>query len=64
VLLLAGIASVVFGIILVARPGTGALAVVTVIGIYAILGGALMLWVSMKARSVLRSGGIPAIRGH
>ncbi|HEY8201180.1 MAG TPA: HdeD family acid-resistance protein [Actinomycetota bacterium] len=61
VLLLSGIASVVFGIILVARPRIGALAVITVIAIYAIIGGALMLWVSFKARSILRSGGMPAI---
>ncbi|HEX4863247.1 MAG TPA: HdeD family acid-resistance protein [Acidimicrobiales bacterium] len=61
VLLLSGIASVVFGIILVARPGIGALAVVTIIGIYAIVGGVLMLWVSFKVRSILRAGGLPAV---
>jgi uncharacterized membrane protein HdeD (DUF308 family) len=61
VMILSGIASVVAGIILVARPGIGALAVVTVIGIYAIVGGALMLWLSLKARSALRPGGIPPV---
>ena len=60
VLLLSGVASVIFGIILVARPRIGALAVVTVIGIYAIIGGALMLWISWKARSVLQLGGASA----
>ena len=61
VLLLSGIASVAFGVILVARPNIGALAVVTIIGIYAIIGGALMLWVSLKVRSLLRAGGLPAM---
>ena len=61
VLLLSGIASVIFGIILVARPRIGALAVITVIGIYAIIGGALMLWISWKGRSVLQLGGASAV---
>jgi hypothetical protein len=29
--------------------------------IYAIVGGALILWMSLKVRSLLRAGGIPAV---
>ena len=51
-LALSGVLSVVFGVIVVLRPAAGALAVVTIIGIYAIASGALMLWLSLKARTV------------
>jgi uncharacterized membrane protein HdeD (DUF308 family) len=39
-LLVAGLASVIFGVLVVLRPGAGALALVLVIGAYAIGGGA------------------------
>ncbi|HSM04176.1 MAG TPA: HdeD family acid-resistance protein [Longimicrobiales bacterium] len=51
-LILAGLASVGFGLVLVFRPGAGALALVWMIGLYAVLLGALMVLLSLKVRSV------------
>lgn len=53
-LVLAGLASVAFGLILVFRPGAGVLALVWMIGVYAILFGALLVLLSFKVRSVNR----------
>ena len=49
---LAGLASVLFGVVLLARPGIGALAVVWIIGGYSVLFGMLLvaLGVGVKAR--------------
>jgi uncharacterized membrane protein HdeD (DUF308 family) len=60
-LALSGALSVVFGVILVMRPTAGALAVVTIIGIYAIVFGALMLWLGLKARGMARPGQVRAV---
>ena len=49
-LLLAGLASVVFGILLAAQPAVGALAVLWLIGSYAILFGVLLLILAVKIR--------------
>jgi uncharacterized membrane protein HdeD (DUF308 family) len=49
-LLLAGLASVVFGILLAAQPAVGALAVLWLIGSYAILFGVLLLILAFKIR--------------
>jgi len=49
-LILAGVASVVFGVILIARPGVGALAVLWIIAAYAIVFGVLMVMLAFKAR--------------
>jgi uncharacterized membrane protein HdeD (DUF308 family) len=49
-LALSGIASVIFGILLIIFPGTGALAVVWIIGSYAILFGALLIYLAFKVR--------------
>lgn len=49
-LFLAGLASVVFGIFLAAQPGVGAIAVLWLIGSYAILFGALLVALAFKAR--------------
>lgn len=49
-LALGGIASVIFGILLIIFPGTGALAVVWIIGSYAILFGALLIYLAFKVR--------------
>lgn len=46
-----GALSVLFGILLFANPGAGALAVVWLIGIYAILFGAMMLGLGFRLRS-------------
>jgi uncharacterized membrane protein HdeD (DUF308 family) len=49
-LIASGVLSVVFGLILVVQPGTGALALLYVIGIYAILYGILLVWLSLRLR--------------
>jgi uncharacterized membrane protein HdeD (DUF308 family) len=49
-LILAGLASIVFGFLMVARPAIGALAVLWLIGSYAVVSGALLLVVALKAR--------------
>jgi uncharacterized membrane protein HdeD (DUF308 family) len=50
-LILGGILSVIFGIVLVVSPGAGALAVVFVIGAYAVLFGVTLLMLSWRLRS-------------
>lgn len=52
-LILGGLASVVFGVLLVAQPGAGALAVLWLIAAYAIVFGVLLLMLAFKARSFL-----------
>jgi uncharacterized membrane protein HdeD (DUF308 family) len=47
---LGGIASVLFGALLLARPGSGALAVTWLIGAYAISAGFLLLMLSFRLR--------------
>ncbi len=49
---LAGVLSVVFGVLLIVRPGAGALAVIWLIGVYAILFGILMILVGFKVKGV------------
>jgi uncharacterized membrane protein HdeD (DUF308 family) len=49
-LAVSGIASVIFGLILVFRPGAGALAMVWVIGIYAIVFGISLILLGFKVR--------------
>jgi uncharacterized membrane protein HdeD (DUF308 family) len=58
---IAGVLSVAFGLILVARPGAGALAVIWLIGFYAILFGILMLGFAFRLRSFQGHAGL---RGH
>jgi len=48
---LGGLASVVFGVLLVARPGVGALAVIWLIGIYAVIFGVAMIVFGFRLRS-------------
>jgi len=50
-LVVAGIASVVFGIFMAINPGAGITAVMWVIGAYAILFGALLIVAGLRARS-------------
>jgi uncharacterized membrane protein HdeD (DUF308 family) len=50
-LILAGIASVVFGVLLVAQPGAGALAVLSLIAAYAIVFGILVVLFAFRIRS-------------
>jgi uncharacterized membrane protein HdeD (DUF308 family) len=48
--ILAGTASVLFGLLLVARPGTGALAVLWLIGTYALVFGVLLVILAFRVR--------------
>ena len=48
---LAGFASVVFGLLLIARPGAGALAVLWLIGSYSIAIGGVLVILALKARA-------------
>jgi len=52
-LILSGLASVVFGVVLMAQPGLGALAVLWLIATYAIVFGVLLVILAFKARSFL-----------
>jgi uncharacterized membrane protein HdeD (DUF308 family) len=50
-LIVAGIVSVFFGVLLMARPGAGALTALWLIGTYAVAFGILMVMLAFKARS-------------
>ena len=49
-LALAGVLSVVFGVFLAVRPGEGAIAIVSVIGVFAILFGVALLVLGFRLR--------------
>jgi uncharacterized membrane protein HdeD (DUF308 family) len=49
-LILGGVVSVIFGIILAVQPGAGAVALVWLIGVYAIVFGIIMLALSWRLR--------------
>jgi len=55
---LGGVASLVFGVLLVARPGVGALAVIWLIGIYAVIFGIAMLLFGFRLRSFQAATGL------
>jgi uncharacterized membrane protein HdeD (DUF308 family) len=50
-LILGGVLSVLFGLVLIAQPGVGALALLYVIGFYAILYGILLVMFSLRLRA-------------
>jgi uncharacterized membrane protein HdeD (DUF308 family) len=50
-LILRGIFAILFGLILLIAPGAGALAMVLMIGVYAITAGVLLLLVAFRLRS-------------
>jgi len=50
-LILSGLASVGFGVLLMAMPGAGALALLWVIAAYAIMFGVLLVTLAFRARS-------------
>jgi uncharacterized membrane protein HdeD (DUF308 family) len=58
-LVLGGLASVVFGLLLLYRPGAGALAVIWLIGIYALVFGVLFLMLGFRLRG--HAGQTPAL---
>jgi len=49
-LIAAGVISVLFGGLLIAQPGAGAVAVLFIIGIYAVLYGLLLVFLAMRLR--------------
>jgi uncharacterized membrane protein HdeD (DUF308 family) len=49
-LVLGGLASVLFGLLLITRPGAGALAVLWLIGVYAIIFGIILVSLAFKVR--------------
>ena len=51
-LILGGLASVTFGVILTTQPGAGALGVLWLIGTYAVFFGALLVMLALKVRSI------------
>ena len=51
--MLAGLVSIAFGVLLILRPGSGALAVVWIIAFYAILFGGFLIGLSLRLRSRL-----------
>jgi uncharacterized membrane protein HdeD (DUF308 family) len=53
-LVLAGLASVAFGVLLMARPGAGALAVLWLIASYAIVFGVLLVVLAFRVKGVAR----------
>ncbi|SRR5579871_115627 len=59
-LILAGALSVVFGVLVVAMPGAGALGLIWAIGAYAIVFGALLVGLSLRLRSHRHAPATPA----
>jgi len=54
---LAGLASLAFGIVLVFAPVSGALAIVWLIGVYALLFGAVLIALALRLRGLRPDGG-------
>jgi uncharacterized membrane protein HdeD (DUF308 family) len=52
VLALAGLLSAAFGVMLITRPGAGALTVVFLIASYAVAYGVLLLWLGFKLKGL------------
>jgi uncharacterized membrane protein HdeD (DUF308 family) len=50
VLALSGVVSLIAGVIILARPDIGALALATVLGVYALLAGVALLWAAWQLR--------------
>jgi uncharacterized membrane protein HdeD (DUF308 family) len=53
-LILGGLLSVAFGFLLMAQPGAGALAMIWVIGAYAVIFGFVLVILALKMRSVVK----------
>ncbi|HYB65622.1 MAG TPA: DUF308 domain-containing protein, partial [Steroidobacteraceae bacterium] len=50
-LILAGLASVIFGVLLIAQPGVGALTLLWLFAVYAIAFGVMLVLLAFKVRS-------------
>jgi len=46
---LTGVVSILFGVLLIAQPGAGALALVWAVGVYAVVFGAMLIVVGLRA---------------
>jgi uncharacterized membrane protein HdeD (DUF308 family) len=64
ILALAGALSVVAGVIILVRPGAGALGIALVIGIYALMFGASLIGLGLRLRRLSRMVGPSAGDGH
>ena len=51
-LIFAGFLSVIFGLVLLLKPGAGALALLWLIGSYAIVFGGILVWLSLRLRKL------------
>jgi uncharacterized membrane protein HdeD (DUF308 family) len=51
-LVVSGLISIIFGIVLLANPGAGALATIVVIGAFALLFGAMMIVLAFRVRGL------------
>ncbi len=49
-LILSGVLSVAFGVLVIAMPNAGALSIIWLIGFYAILAGVMMLTLAFKVK--------------
>ena len=54
-LVLIGVASILFGVLLVINPGAGLLTLVWLIGAYSLIGGVLLLALAFRLRSLKRN---------
>ena len=58
IMALGGFASLTFGFLVAARPGTGALAIVWILGAYAALFGVLLIGLGLKLRGASQDNGL------
>ena len=56
-MILSGIVSIIFGVLLLAQPGAGAIAIVWLLGAYALLFGMLTLMFALRLRGMRRTIG-------
>jgi uncharacterized membrane protein HdeD (DUF308 family) len=65
-LVLSGIVSVLFGVLVFAAPGAGALALVWLISLYAVITGVLLLSLGLRLRRAAHGGTVHAVpaSGH